>query len=82
MLQTAKMSSICNVQPICYMGFINYFGVPAYFAPFLSTSKWGSVSQIKFLQPLRQQGSLQCLHGGQESKNNKLFFFYRKKVSS
>ncbi len=35
---TVKMSSICDVQPICDQGVINYFGVPAFFEPVLSTS--------------------------------------------
>ncbi len=38
MLHTVKMSSICDAQPICDKGVINYFGVPAFFEPVLSTS--------------------------------------------
>ncbi len=34
---TVKMSSICDVHPICDQGVINHFGVPAFFEPVLST---------------------------------------------
>lgn len=38
MLDTVKMSSICDVLPICDKGVIYYFGGAAFFEPVLSTS--------------------------------------------
>lgn len=59
--------------------FIKYFGVPACFKPFLSTSNWSSISQIKFLLPLGEQGSLQRGIEVRRAKTTAPVFFFPQK---
>lgn len=79
MLHTVKMSSICDVHPICDKGVINYFGVPAFFEPVLSTST--SVTDFLhfpdqiFYNPWENR-VLRCVRVDSESKNNIVRFFF------